>query len=111
MVSGRLSSIQYTSIVVESMTGEEVAREVVDTVSVKYRIFSEQVFVAVRDRVSASTITMQTVKVLYPNMLDVGCFFRTLDIIRDCFNTPVLDDFCYLWISLFSHSFVPGWNV
>ena len=89
----------------KSMTGEETVREVVNTLSVEYGISSERLFAAMRDRASANTVAMRTVKILYPNMLDVGCFAHTLDHVGDHFKTPNLYEFCRLWISLFSHSF------
>ena len=57
-----------------------------------------------RDRASVNNLAMNTIKVIYPNMLDVGCFLHALDHVGDKFQTPVLESFCSSWIMLFSHS-------
>jgi hypothetical protein len=44
---------------------------------------------------------MNTIKVIYPNMLDVGCFSHALDHVGDKFQTPVLESFISSWIMLF----------
>ena len=86
------------------MTGEEIARELVNVLSVEYGIGVTKLLAAMHDRASANTLAMNTIKVLYSNLLDVGCYSHTLDNVGQKFNTPVLDDFIRLWISLFSHS-------
>ena len=47
---------------------------------------------------------MGIVKVVYPNLLDVGCFSHTLDIVGEHFHIPTLSKFTSLWVSLFTHS-------
>ena len=42
--------------------------------------------------------------VVFPSMVDVGCFSHTLDLVGDKFSTPCLSSFMDWWISLFSHS-------
>ena len=91
-------------LLVKSMTGEEIARELVNVLSVEYGIGVTKLLAAMHDRASANTLAMTTIKVLYSNLLDVGCYSHTLDHVGQKFNTPVLDDFIRLWISLFSHS-------
>lgn len=91
-------------LLVKSMTGEEIARELVNVISVEYGIGVNRLLAAMHDRASANTVAMTTIKVLYPNMFDVGCYSHTLDHVGERFKTPVLDDFIRLWISLFSHS-------
>ena len=41
---------------------------------------------------------------VYPNLLDVGCFSHTLDIVGEHFHIPTLSKFTSLWVSLFTHS-------
>ena len=43
-------------------------------------------------------------KVLYPNVLDIGCYSHTIDHVGEKFDTPTLYDFGIVWVSLFSHS-------
>ena len=46
---------------------------------------------------------------VYPHLLDVGCFAHTLDHVGEKFSTPILREFISLWVSLFSHS--PKWRL
>ena len=41
---------------------------------------------------------------LYPNVLDVGCYSHTIDHVGDNFNAPYLHEFGILWVNLFAHS-------
>ena len=86
------------------MTGDEIAREIVHTVSTEYGITGNRLVATMRDRVSANGVAMCTIKVLFPNILDVGCYSHTLDHVGEHFNVPHLEEFTRLWISLFSHS-------
>ena len=47
---------------------------------------------------------MQTVRVLYPKVFDIGCFAHTIDHVGEKLNTPVLKEFTSAWMSLFSRS-------
>ena len=88
----------------KSLTGEEVARELISVLSIKYSVKSELLLAAMRDWASVNNLAMQTVKVVYPLIVDIGCFSHTLDHVGDNFVTPNLKEFLHLWISLFSHS-------
>lgn len=59
---------------------------------------------AMRDRASVNTVAMRTVSILYNQIMDVGCFSHTLDLVGEHMKTPILDDFIKSWVSLFSHS-------
>ena len=89
---------------VKSMTGEEVARELINLLSMEYCVKSPLLLAAMRDGASVNSVAMRTVSVVYPSVLDVRCFSHTLDIVGTKFNTPTLTTFISLWISLFSHS-------
>ena len=88
----------------KSLTGEELARELISVLSVTYSIVPTLVVAAMRDRSSVNNVAIRTLKVVYPNLIDVGCFSHTLDHVGEHFHTPVLSDFTSAWISLFSHS-------
>ena len=47
---------------------------------------------------------MRTIAVLYPEMIDIGCFSHTIDHVGEHFKTPHLHEFGLYWVSLFSHS-------
>ncbi len=100
-VQQRLSCVQ---MLVKSMTGEEIAREIVNTLSVEYGISVDRLLAGMHDRASVNNVAMRTIKVLYSNLVDVGCYSHTLDHVGGHFSTPVLEDFMRLWISLFAHS-------
>ena len=88
----------------KSMTGEEIARELINVLSVEYSISSERVLAAMRDRASSNGVAIRTLKVVYPNMVDIGCYSHTIDLVGEKFCTPNLDSFIHLWFSLFAHS-------
>ena len=85
----------------KSLTGEEVARELISVLSITYGIRSNHLLAAMRDRASTNNIVMQTLKIAYPSIVDIGCFSHTIDHVGSCFDTPTLSDFITLWISLF----------
>ena len=47
---------------------------------------------------------MKIIKIIFPQILDVGCFSHTVDLLGDKFMTPTLDEFISAWVLLFSHS-------
>ena len=53
------------------------------------------------DQASANGAAMQTIKVVFPLVVDVDCYSHTLDLVGEKFDLPVLDDFVRLWINLF----------
>ena len=61
-------------MLVKTMTGEKIARELVNVFSVEYGIGVNCLLAAMHDRASASGVAMTTIKVLYPNLLDVSCY-------------------------------------
>ena len=63
-------------LLTKSMTGEEVARQIVNAVSTEMGISSDLVVSAMHDRASVNAVAMRTVKVIYQfeNFLDIGFF-------------------------------------
>ena len=88
----------------KSMTGEELACEIMSTLSTSYGIESKRLVATMRDRASVNNVAMDLLKLLYPSMLDVFCISHTLDRVGEQFKVPVVDEFTKLWISLFSKS-------
>ena len=97
-IEQRLIRIQLLS---KSMSGEEIARELVLVLSTNYGIGPDHLIASMRDRASANNVAMRTMAIVYPKVLDVGC---SLDRVGEHFKTPTLSEFCTSWISLFSHS-------
>jgi hypothetical protein len=88
----------------KSLTGEEIASELINVISVTYGVHSKYVLGAMRDRASTNNVAMQTLKVVYPSLIDIGCFSHTIDHVGSKFITPLLSEFMTSWINLFSHS-------
>ena len=88
----------------KSITGEEVARQLITAVSTELSIGTNFVVAAMRDRASVNNVAIRTISVIYNEMMDVGCFSHTLDHVGENMKTPILDDFIKAWISLFAHS-------
>ena len=89
------------------MTGEELARIIISTLSTSYGIESSRLVASMRDRALVNSVAMATLKLLYPSLLDIGCFSHTIlsiDRVGEQFKVPVADEFTRLWISLFSRS-------
>ena len=59
---------------------------------------------AMRDRASVNEAAMRTIKVLYNQLTDIGCFSHTLDLVGEEMNTLVLDCFSKGWIGVFSQN-------
>jgi len=49
-----------------------------------------------RDRVSANGMAVRTIKVLFPIILDIGCYSHTVDHIGEYFDVPHLEEFTRL---------------
>ena len=75
-IKHRLIKVQLLS---KSLKGEEIARELIHTLSTEYSIGANNLLAAMRDRASSNGIAMKTLKVLYPNLVDIGCFSHTID--------------------------------
>ena len=95
-IQQRLVRLEFLT---RSMSGEEVARELINVLSVMLGVQSN-LLAAMRDRASVNNTAMQVVSIVYPNVLDVGCFSHTLDLVGEKFKTPVLSTFCTMWLSL-----------
>ena len=80
-------------LLAKSMSGEEVARQLITSISTELGIGGERVVAMMHDRASVNSVAMRTVSVLYNNCLDVGCFSHTLDLVGKNMKTFVLDKF------------------
>ena len=90
----------------KSMTGEEIAREVISTLSVIYSVTSRQLLGVMRDRASINNVASRMIKIMYPKLLDIGCYSHTFNLVGEKFRTctSVLCEFTASWISLYAHS-------
>ena len=98
----RLLRIQLLS---KSLTGEEIASELIKILSVNYSIDPAHLIAAMRDRASVNNVAMRTLKIVYPSILDIGCFSHTIDLVGKHFKVPHAYEFFTSWMALFSHSY------
>jgi len=91
-------------MVAKSLCGEEIAREVINTLSVEYGVMLQQILAVMHDCASTNTVVMRTLNVLYSMAIDIGRFSHILDHVGERFDVPTLYSFMIHWISLFSHS-------
>ena len=90
-------------LVAKSMTGEEVARQLIATLSTELSIPANHVVTFMRDRASVNNVVMRTVSALQLHDR-YWMFLSDIDRVGENMNTPILDEFTKHWISLFSHS-------
>ena len=86
------------------MTEEEIACELIHILSANYGIFSNHIIAAMRDQALLNSVGIKTMKVVYTDMLDIGCFSDTNDHVGEHFQTLHLFEFCNAWTMLLSHS-------
>ena len=79
-------------ILVKSMNGDELAREVISILLVGYGISSNQLLACMNDRASVNCAAMHTIKVVFPLLVDIGCYSHTIDLVGEKFDVPVLDE-------------------
>ncbi len=91
-------------LLAKSLTGEEVARQLIMCLSNELSVSSNQLVAAMRDRASVNNVAIQTLKIVYPCLLDVGCFSHTLDHVGEKINANVLDEFIKVLVGLFTRS-------
>ena len=91
-------------LLAKSLTGEEVARQLISTLSTELGIPSHLLIATMRDRASVNNVAIRTLSILYPQLIDIGCFSHTLDHVGENFKTPILNEFISAWINLFSRS-------
>jgi hypothetical protein len=58
-------------ILVKSMTGEELARKILGVLCREYKLSTEQVLAAMRDRASVNNVAIRHIKIMFPNLFDI----------------------------------------
>ena len=91
-------------LLAKSLSGEEAAREIIGVLAREYGVGAELPVATIRDRASVNNVAVRTIKVIFPNILDIDCFSHTLHHVGEKFNAPVLEKFMKHWTSLFAHS-------
>ena len=88
----------------KSLSGEEWARELLTAISTELGIGGSQLLAVMHDRASVNGVTMRTLSIMYPVVMDIGCFSHTLDLVGTKFNFPTVDKFMKHWEAIFTHS-------
>lgn len=70
------------------MQGEEIARELLEVLSVQWSISSSRLSGAMRDRASVNSVAMRTLKIIFPKLVDIGCFFAYIEPGRRALRYP-----------------------
>ena len=96
-------------LLAKSMSGEEIAREIIASISTQYGIASNQVVAMMHDRAACNGVALRTLKVIYPQLVDVGCFSHTLDLVGEK-SFPFRISLLLLYGGLVSSLRVPGQN-
>lgn len=91
-------------LLANSMTGEEVAQQITTILSTEMGFPCHLVVAAMRDQACVSRVAMRTVSILYNEIMDIGFFSHTLDLVGNHMKTPILDNFVKSWVVLFSHN-------
>ena len=95
---GRLKLLSKT------MTGEEIAQQIVVILFTELGIAPHAIVVSMQDGAAVNDLAMRTIRVIYNQLLDIGCFSHTLNLVGERMNTPILLEFTKVWIGLFSRS-------
>ena len=88
----------------KSLCGEDLARELISVLSVTYSVSTNQLLACMRDRSTVNNVAVRTLKIVYPQLIDIGCLSHTIDHVGEHFVIPHLTEFISGWINLFSHS-------
>ena len=86
------------------LSDKEIAHEVISLLSTKFGIGPKYLISLLRDQASANNAPMRTIKVVYSNVLMLGVFFHTLDLVGKYFKLPNFSEFLNNWLLLFSYS-------
>ena len=88
----------------KSLTDEEVAHQLIVSLTTELGIESEKLIAAMYDRASVNNVAIRTSSIVFPKVLDIGCFSHTLDHVGEHLKIPVLEEFLKSWINLFIRS-------
>ena len=91
-------------LLAKSMCGDEIAHELIIILSTELGIPGSKVLASMRDRASTNNVAIHIIKIVYPHLLDIGCYSHTIDHVGEKFVTHTLDEFGKAWNGIFSHS-------
>ena len=91
-------------LLAKSMSGEELAHQLILCLSTELGITGDRLVASIHDRASVNNVAMQTLKVVYPDVVNIDCFSHMLDLVGEKFCTLILDQFFKGWINMFFHN-------
>ena len=91
-------------LLAKSLSSDEIARELIATLSTELAVTSGKFLTWIRDRASCSNVAVRTLEVVYPNIFNIRCYNHTVGCVGEQFKVPTLDQFGKDWVSLFAHS-------
>ena len=87
------------------MSAQQLARELITCLSLKFSLSSDAVVAAIRDGAAVNGAALRSMKdVMYPKIVDLVCSAHPLDNVGKRFQTPLLTELSQWWVSLFSKS-------
>ena len=89
---------------IQRLTGEEVACQLIVSLTTELGIESDLLLAAMSDRASVNNVAIRTLSIAFPKVLDIGCYSHTIDDVGEHMKIPVLEEFLKGWIRLFSKS-------
>ena len=75
-------------LVAKSMTGEELAQQLLPCLSTNL-VINSALLAGMRDGASVTDVAIRTLKILYLNLVDRRCFSHTLDHVGEKMETPI----------------------
>ena len=91
-------------LLAKSLTGEEVARQLIVSLTTELGIESDLLIAAMCDHSSVNNVAIHTLSTVFPKVLDIGCFSHTQNYVGEHMKIPILEEFLKGWIRLFSRS-------
>lgn len=97
----RLVSLKLSG---KALSGEQVAHSLLSILSVFYQVQPHNVVAIMRDRASVNDCAVRSIRPLYTNLMDIGCFSHTLDHVGGRESRQMTKLFTEHWVAHFSHS-------
>ena len=92
-------------VLAKSPNVQQLAREIITTLSTDLQNPSDQVLAVVRDGASVNGAAVKILRdALYPHLTNIICIPHSLDLRGRHFDTDLLDAFRQSWVALFAHS-------
>ena len=92
-------------VLAQSLNGQQLAGEIIQCLSVAFRIPASKFVAAIRDGAAVNGAALRSVKeIMFPRVFDILCASHSLDNVGRHFNTPLLDNFGQWWVGLFARS-------